>query len=130
MQDRRAIQAYVNNFRRHLSRYLKPGIGLSSNVYPARQQGAILEFRLGPDLANEDRFLEPRNTVNDALPDLNQLAFGGNLGGFSFSGTNVVLEPNRFILIKGGDSPEEWGDNGAAADVQRIVLGLSAPKAP
>jgi len=130
MQDRRVIQAYINNFRRHLSRYLKPEIGLSCTVHPAERAGAILEFRLGPDVANEDRFLDPRKKVNDALPDLNQRAFGGNLDGFSFVGTNFILMDDRFILIKGGDSSSEWSDDAAAADVRRIASGLSAPKAP
>src|SRR6266513_4594467 len=130
MQDRSMIQAYINNFRRHLSRYLRPQVGLSANIYPVEQQGAILEFRLGPNIANEDRYGPVHTTVNDALPDLNQHAFGGNLGGFNFGGTNIVLEPDRVILINGGDSPSEWSDQGAAGDVRRLVSGLGAPKAP
>jgi hypothetical protein len=130
MQDRNTIQAYINNFRRHIARYLKPKIGLSCTVYPAEQRGAILEFRLGPNIANEDHYAPARQTVNDSLRELKQRAFGGDLGGFSFEGTNIILEGDRLILIKGGDSPGEWSDNGAAADVRRIASRLGAPQAP
>lgn len=130
MHDRRLIQSYINDFRRLLSRYLKPGIGLASTVYPAEADGAILEFTLGSDIRNDDEYRSTYKSVNDALPELKQHAFAGNLGGLRFSGTNFILEPNRIILIKGGNSSGEWNPDGAAADIGRIVSRMSAPRAP
>jgi hypothetical protein len=130
MFSRNPIQSYINNFRRHLSRYLKPRIGLSCKVYPVERPGAILEFQLGPDILNEDQYLPPYKSMSEALGELRQQAFGGNLAAFSFKGTNIILEENRLILIKGGDSPEEWDDRAAAADVKQIVSRMGAPKAP
>lgn len=61
------------------------------------------------------------STINTALSKISQRAFGGNLDGFAFSGTNVIAEGNRIILIKGGDSSDEWNDEAAKSDVRRVV---------
>jgi hypothetical protein len=121
MKDKKTIQRYVNNFRRHLSPFLKPGIGLSSKIHPAIQEGAILEFSLGADVSNEDEYIEPAETVNSALRNVQQRMFGGNLDAIRFGGTNISMEPDRIVLIKGEDSLELWSDDGARTDVQRIV---------
>ncbi len=121
MQDTKIIQSYINNFRRHLSPYLKPGVGLACKVIPVEAEGAILEFSLGPDFKNEDKYLSPEDTVNAALKNIQQRMFGGNLDALRFAGTNISMEPNRIILIKGEDKFSEWDDNGARNDVSRIV---------
>lgn len=121
MKNTKTIQAYINNFRRHLSPYLKPNIGLSCKVYPAEGSGAILEFTIGPSIANDDEFMPIEHTVNDALAKIPQRAFSGNLGGFLFGGTNVVMEDKRIILIKGGNDDTEWNDEAALSDVKRIL---------
>lgn len=122
MKDRQLLQRYINDFRRHLAPYLRPSIGLSCVAYPALQSGALLEFTIGPGIANEDHIKEPFPTVNDALASIKQRAFGGSLSGFHFGGTNVVMEDNRIILIKGEDAPDHWSDKGALEDVKRIVV--------
>lgn len=101
MQDRETLQRYINNFRRHFTRWLRPSIGLSSVAHPSVSSGALLEFTIGPDIPNEDQIKDPAPTVNDALGEIKQSAFGGNLRGFRFGGTNVVVEGNRIIIIKG-----------------------------
>lgn len=121
MDKRAEIQKYINNFRRHLAPYLKPGIGVISTVYPARQSGAILEFKLGSEHGNDDEFKDVLSSVNDALSQVQQRAFGGNLEGFRFSGTNYVMEDGRIILIKGEDGDEEWNDKAAQRDVSRLL---------
>jgi hypothetical protein len=121
MQDKKIIQGYINNFRRHLAPYLKPGIGLGCKVFPANSDGAILEFSLGPHVKNEDQYLSTEETVNAALKNIEQRMFGGNLNAIKFGGTNISMEPNRIILIKGEDTPSEWSDDGAREDVKRIV---------
>lgn len=119
MKDKKTIQTYVNNFRRRLSPYLKPGVGLSCTVHPAEEGGAILEFSLGPSIVNTDLYQESGTTVSGSLASIPQHAFGGNLEGFRFAGTNVIMEKDRIILIK-DDSPSEWSDDAAEMDVSRI----------
>lgn len=120
MKDKKTIQTYVNNFRRRLSPYLKPGIGLSCNVHPAEEGGAILEFSFGPSLENDDDYQVASTTVSGALASIPQHAFGGNLEGFNFAGTNVIMEKDRIIFIK-DDSPSEWSDAAAEKDVSKIL---------
>ena len=120
MKDKKTIQTYVNNFRRRLSPHLKPGVGVSCSVHPAEEGGAILEFFLGPSIENTDKYQEISTTVSGALTSIPQNAFGGNLAGFRFAGTNVIMEKERIIFIK-DDSPSEWGDDAAEKDILSIL---------
>lgn len=121
MNNSNIIQQYINNFRRHFAPYLRPSVGLACKVFPAVESGAILEFSIGSGISNTDEFRPASQTVNEALSGISQRAFGGNLAGFRFGGTNVVMEDNRIVLIKGEEDPEQWNDQAALADVKRIV---------
>ncbi len=121
MKNKQTIQEYINNFRRRLAPYMRPGIGLACTVFPANSQGAILEFKIGPGISNTDEFRPESETVNEALTGIEQRAFGGNLSGFKFGGTNVIMEDNRIILVKGEDDPSQWNDSAADTDVKRIL---------
>ncbi|PQJ24315.1 hypothetical protein BSZ31_04365 [Limnobacter sp. SAORIC-690] len=120
MKSKSQVQRYINNFRRRIARFLRPGIGLSCSIYLARTGGAVLEFKIGPEIENDDNYATESNSLGSALSQIKQRAFGGNLEGFHFSGTNFVMEPNKIILIKDGTS-SEWSDSAAERDVQRIV---------
>jgi hypothetical protein len=124
MTSKNNIQKYINNFRRRLTPLLKPGIGLACNIYPAETGGAVLEFTIAPEIENDDIYKQTSPSLGRALSNIEQRAFGGNLDGFSFGGTNVILEGNRIIFIK-EDSAAEWSDNAAQNDVSRV---LSKPK--
>lgn len=100
---------------------MRSGIGLACTIFPARSQGAILEFKIGPEISNTDDFRPESETVNDALAKIQQRAFGGNLSGFRFGGTNVIMEDNRIVLVKGEDDPTQWNDSAANSDVKRIL---------
>jgi hypothetical protein len=121
MEDIRTIQSYINNFRRHISRFLKPGVGLSCKVYPAKGEGAVVEFTLGPNVPNEDKFDSSYDTVNTALKTVPQHMIGGNIDAVKFGGTNISMEPDRILLIKGEDAVNLWDDAAAHDDVSRIV---------
>ena len=121
MKNKQTIQEYINNFRRRLAPYMRPGIGLACTVFPANSQGAILEFKIEPGISNTDEFRPESETVNEALTGIEQRAFGGNLSGFEFGGTNVIMQDNRIILVKGEDDPSQWNDSAADADLKRIL---------
>lgn len=114
------IQTYINNFRRRLAPSLKPGIGLTSTVYPADDGGAVLVFKIGVGVENDDVYMEQARSLGRALSGIEQHAFGGNLDGISFGGTNTILEPGRIILIKDRNS-SEWSDSAAAKDVLSVL---------
>ena len=121
MQHTQTIQNYINNFRRHLSPYLNPGIGLACKVFPAESEGAILEFSIGADISNEDQYMTTDKSVNEALKKIEQRMFGGNLDAIRLAGTNISMESNRILLIKGEDKISEWNDKAAGNDVKRIL---------
>ena len=121
MNNAQALQRYINDFRRHLAPLLRPSIGLSCIAFPAKGQGAVLEFTMKPNIANDDHIQEATDTVNDALGKIEQHAFGGNLGGFLFGGTNVIMENERIILIKGDDQSSSWTDEAARDDVKHLL---------
>jgi len=128
MQDQMTIQRYINNFRRHLSPNLKPGIGLSCKAYPVVGEGAVLEFKIGENISNSDQFEKNFETVNAVLKIVPQKMVGGNIDAIWFAGTNISMEQNRIIIIKGDDNIDQWNDEGAQRDVQNIVQGQSGAK--
>ncbi len=121
MKDKKTIQAYVNNFRRHMSKYLKKGIGLSSKAYPVDGDGCVIEVRIGPNLPNDDEIDEIHESINEVLKKIPQRIVSGNLDGIKFGGTNISMEPDRILIIKGEDDENLWNDTGAANDVNRII---------
>ena len=120
MINKSQIQTYINNFRRHIAPFLRPGIGLRCNVHQAISGGAILVFQVGSIVENDDVYESPKPTIGNALSTIKQRAFGGNLEGFTFSGTNVILEQNNIILIK-DSSDSQWTDSAAEQDVQSVL---------
>ncbi|HEM8241588.1 hypothetical protein ACT4VX_15640 [Acinetobacter baumannii] len=114
------IQKYINNFRRHLSAFLKPGIGLKTYIYPSIKDGAVLVFHLGANLENDDEYQPTSPSIGTILNKVEQKAFGGNLEGIHFSGTNMIFEPNKIIFIK-DDNPKEWTDEAAKKEAFKIV---------
>jgi hypothetical protein len=121
MHDYNTIQSYVNNFRRHISPYLKPGIGLSFKIYPAQEGGAVLEVSIGQNIPSEDQFKSVATSANAALRDVPQKMVAGNIDAIKFGGTNISMEPNRIVLIKGEDDPALWNDQAAKNDVEKII---------
>ena len=45
----------------------------------------------------------------------------GNIENVSFGGTNIYMEANRVLLIKGEDQPKHWDGNAVIEDVRRVV---------
>lgn len=120
MTNQSRAQAYINNFRRRLAPFLRPGIGLDCSVYPALGGGAVLVFRIGQNVENDDVYHPVYPSLGSALSQIEQRAFGGNLDGFIFVGTNVILEQDRIIFIK-DDSTQEWSDKAAEKDVASVL---------
>lgn len=114
------IQSYVNNFRRRLAHFLRPGIGVQCSIYPAETGGAVLVFQLGPAVENDDIYRPTSSSLGNALSQIEQRAFGGNIENVKFGGTNTILEGDKLIFIKDGEATE-WSDQAAAKDVKTVV---------
>jgi hypothetical protein len=89
-------------------------IGLQCSIYPAES----LVFQ--PDVENDDVYQAISPSLGRALAQIEQRAFGGNLDGLSFGGTNTILEADKLIFIKDGNAIE-WTDAAAAKDVNAVV---------
>lgn len=120
MKEKKVIQAYINNFRRKFTQYLKPDIGLACKIYPAEKNGAIIEFNIGPNIENDDTYVTISGSVQSALESIKQNAFGGELDGFVFRGTNAIIDSNRIIFIK-DDSEQEWNTFAVEKDIASII---------
>ncbi len=113
------IQLYLNNFRRLISPYLRKDINFKSIIYPANN-GAIIELKFQITAPIKDEFRKNEESVNDSLKRINQHAFGGNLSGFIFSGTNIVMEEGRIIIIKDKEDIQ-WTEEQVKKDVEKII---------
>ena len=79
----------------------------------------MLVFRLGTDIENDDVYHPPTASLGKALSQIEQRAFGGNLEGISFGGTNTILEADKLIFIKDATT-FEWSDAAAEKDMNAI----------
>ncbi|MDN3664389.1 hypothetical protein ACFFU1_11590 [Algibacter miyuki] len=117
--NKETIQLYLNNFRRFISPYLRKDINFKSIIYPAND-GAIVELKFQKTSPIKDEFRKKENSVTDSLKRINQHAFGGNLAGFKFSGTNLIMEEGRIIIIK-DDNKTEWSIEQVKKDVEKLI---------
>jgi len=117
--DKEKIQLYLNNFRRILSPFLRKDINFKAIIYPAND-GAIVELKFQTNSPIKDEFRKNEKTITDSLKKVNQHAFGGNLGSFTFSGTNLILEKGRIIIIK-DTNKKEWEIEQVKKDVDKLI---------
>lgn len=119
--NKKKFQTYINNYRRRIGKFLKPGVGLACNIYSTVDDAAILEFVIGHETENEDKYHSESISLGEALSKIEQRAFSGNLANGKFLGTNTILEPNRIIYIK-DSSMKEWTDAAAEKDIRSLFI--------
>ena len=124
MQDKKRLGNYVSAFANNLSHRLAPNIEIYTIVHPAESEGAVIELRLEKGAGGKVHYESPTSTVNDALSVVPQNLVTGDLSDVRFRGTNISMQGNRIVLIKGDDTDEQWSDASAVADINRI-FGLS-----
>ena len=126
MEDKGKIQDYVNSFRSLMGGHLRPQVGMKFNLFPVITSGALVEIELAPHRQNEEVYYPPSTTLSEALSKIKQKAFGGDTSGFRFSGTNVILDQGRIVLIKGDDDDLAWSVIGAKKDIDFIMKSSSS----
>ena len=99
---------------------LRPDLNYYIQAIVSRKEGSLLffEFKEGKGDFGYKQIDEP---IAKALMDLPQRAFGGDLSGVKFAGTNIVRESNKLIIIKGDNSPNAWSKTEAYKDAFREV---------
>lgn len=121
MIKRAKLKKYSKLFNRHIESYLSPGISVQTIIHPVEQEGAVFEFHLNKNGVSGERFDKPRSSIGAVLADIPQRMIAGNLERVHFSGTNLYLEGNRVLVIKGEDDKNSWSGNAVIQDVERVV---------
>ncbi|OPX54468.1 hypothetical protein SAMN02745127_02782 [Oceanospirillum multiglobuliferum] len=121
MQKASRLKKYVELFKKNISRYLADGIEIRSTIYPVESEGAVFEFLLNNTNDNNEVIEKARPTVGSVLSEIPQRLIVGNIDSVRFSGTNLYLEGNRILIIKGEDDSSSWSGNAVLEDVQRVV---------
>lgn len=114
------VQRYINNFRRQLSIYLKPNIGIQIDIYNCSSEGGIIVIFFKPGGKSSDNHIYKYSKISDALKEMNQMFFGGDLSGLHFSGTNILMDNEKILLIK-DTKPDEWSDSRLNEDLKSII---------
>lgn len=121
MNKQPKLKKYAELFRRNIQKFLAPGIFVQTTIYPVEQEGAVFEFLLNKDENSKERIELPSRSVGAVLSIIPQNLIGGQIEGVRFGGTNLSLEGNRILVIKGEDASEHWTGNAVINDVQRVV---------
>jgi hypothetical protein len=122
------LKKYVELFTRKIATYLSKDINIKTVIHPVEGEGAIFEFFLGLNNEETIEFAPVQKTVGHALLSIPQNMISGAPENIKFSGTNLYLENNRVVLIKGDDTNEEWSGIAIEKDVTRVVTSSQGAK--
>jgi CRISPR/Cas system CMR-associated protein Cmr1 (group 7 of RAMP superfamily) len=117
--EKKEILPYLNNFKREFNSYLKNDYSLKTVIYRSNE-GVIMEILLRKDLEERDEFKKEEDSISIQLSKLDQNTFNNNPHNYKFKGTNIILEPNKIIIIKDSNL-SEWTEKKAIEDVSKIL---------
>jgi len=115
------LKKYVELFNRNIRHFLAPGVEIRTTIYPVEAEGAVFEFVFNRDNDSSESLDIIRPTISAVLSEIPQGMIEGDLDGVKFGGTNLYLELDRILVIKGEDDQEDWSGNAIIEDVQRII---------
>jgi hypothetical protein len=117
--ERQEIQSYINNFRRHITRFLKSDVGIQSTAYPY-VKGGVIVCELGVNLLSKDEIRSQSKDILEALKRTNLFEDEKGEQIQSFVGTNILLIKNKIVLIK-DNNEKEWTEIKAEEDIEKIL---------
>ena len=118
MKDIKKIERYAERIKSKLHSNVQTGVGIDISVYPAEEKGGVIEIKLNKNTNDTFHLEDPKRSVNDVMRAIPQRLVGGDLSGVSFDGTNISMEGNRILFVKGNDN--EWDVSSADTDLSRI----------
>jgi hypothetical protein len=121
MENQKQLKKYTNAFIDALSSYLKKGFQVSATIHPASEEGAVIEFEIHVGKRSDITIVSTVPRVNDTLEKIDQRMIGGNIQGVTFRGTNLYMDGQRAVIIKGEDDHTLWSNIAASEDVSRVV---------
>lgn len=121
MKKTTRLKKYVELFKRNIRQFVPSGVDIKSTIFPVEGDGAVFEFIFNKNKDSTEIVENIRPTVGRVLSEISQNMVGGNIENVKFGGTNLYLEGNRILIIKGEDDPSSWSGNAVMDDVQRVV---------
>ena len=121
MQNLKKLNSYTNSFISELKSHLKKGFRVSAKIYPASGEGAIIEFLIHDKYRSDISDMKVVSKINDTLKKIDQKMIGGNIDGVTFKGTNLYMDGQRIVVIKGEDEHRFWTKRAAKDDVDRVT---------
>lgn len=121
MQKSTRLKKYVELFKRNINQFLAPGVHIKTTIYPVQGEGAVFEFLFNRVKDSSESIDKVRPSIGTVLSDIPQRMVSGNIEGVKFGGTNLYLEGDRILVIKGEDDPVNWSGSAVIEDVQRVV---------
>lgn len=103
MDNQKKLKKYTDSFIDELSPYLKKGFQVSATIYPASGEGALIEFEIHEGKRSDITIVTTVPRINDTLESIDQRMIGGNIQGVTFRGTNLYMDGQRIVIIKGED---------------------------
>ncbi|WP_444890988.1 hypothetical protein [Microbulbifer sp. DLAB2-AA] len=121
MKREKDLKRYGKVFSQLLSNYLKEKFSISIDIYPTETDGAILKFNIN-DTDKKVRLHKPAKSVGVALGEIEQNFIEVvDFSKVKFEGTNLFMDDNWVVLIKGENDQQSWSNKAAGEDVKRIV---------
>ena len=115
------LKKYVELFKRNIKQFVAPDVEIKTVIYPVEAEGAVFEFTFNRNDDSTEKLDRTRPTIGSVLTDIPQRMVEGNIEGVKFGGTNLYLEGDRILVIKGEDDQESWSGNAIIEDVKRVV---------
>lgn len=124
LASKKDFEEYGSSFMDNIKRILKPGIGAEITSYLSKIDGSLIYFQLRPgDITFKHKIIEDKG-ISEALKEIPQKAFGGDLSGIKFAGTNTIIEGNKIIFIKGDNTKDLWNSEIAKNDSEIVTISI------
>jgi hypothetical protein len=121
MNNQKQLKKYANAFVSSIKPSIRIGYNVSAKIHPANGEGAIIEFEINDSRNSKISLVKAVESVNKTLSTIEQNMIGGNIEGVRFSGTNVYMDRNRIVIIKGDNEHSSWDNSAALKDAQKVV---------
>jgi hypothetical protein len=121
MNNQKLLKKYANSFVSSMKPSIKLGYNVSAKIHPTNGNGATIEFEINDSKKSEVSLVQTVDSVNKTLATIEQNMIGGNIEGVRFSGTNIYMDGNRIVIIKGDNEHSSWDNSAAQKDVQKVI---------
>lgn len=121
MNNQKQLKKYASSFVSSIKPSVRHGYNISANIHPTNGNGATIEFEINDAKRSKVSFVPTVESVNKTLATIGQNMIGGNIDGVRFAGTNVYMDGNRIVIIKGDNEHSSWDNSAAIADVKKVI---------